>query len=99
MRDHRHRNPPPATGPDGGADDTSASDTPRPRGQARAKLALLSWAGAYAELLLVLAIGGRAMAGWPLALRPLALSGLMVASVTWVIVPAMTRLFRRWLLR
>jgi antibiotic biosynthesis monooxygenase (ABM) superfamily enzyme len=27
------------------------------------------------------------------------LSGLMVAAMTWVIVPAMTRLFRGWLLR
>jgi len=35
----------------------------------------------------------------PLALRALAMSGLMVAAMTWVIVPVMTRLFRSWLLR
>jgi antibiotic biosynthesis monooxygenase (ABM) superfamily enzyme len=39
------------------------------------------------------------MAGWPLALRALVLSGLMVAAMTWVIVPLVARLFRRWLLR
>jgi len=47
----------------------------------------------------VLAIGGPAMGGWPLALRALVLSGLMVAAMTWVIVPVVTRLFRGWLLR
>ena len=77
----------------------SASDSQQHRGRPRAKLALLTWAGAYAVILLVLAIGGRAMAGWPLALRALVLSGLMVAAMTWVIVPVTTRLFRGWLLR
>jgi len=57
--------------------------------------------GAYtvAVALLVLAIGGPAMAGWPLAVRALVVSGLMVAAMTWVIVPVVTRLFRGWLLR
>jgi len=68
-------------------------------GRPQAKLALLTWAGAYAVIMLVLAVGGPAMAGWPLALRALALSGLMVAAMTWVIVPVITRLFRGWLLR
>ena len=76
-----------------------ASDSPRRSGPARAKLALLTWAGAYAVVLLVLAIGGPAMGGWPLALRALVLSGLTVAAMTWVIVPVVTRLFRGWLLR
>jgi len=76
-----------------------ASDSSRRSGPARAKLALLTWAGAYAVVLLVLAIGGPAMGGWPLALRALVLSGLMVAAMTWVIVPVVTRLFRGWLLR
>jgi len=72
----------------------------RHRGRwSRAKLALLTWAGAYGVVLLVLAVGGPAMASWPLAVRALVLSGLMVAAMTWVIVPAVTRLFRGWLLR
>jgi uncharacterized protein len=81
------------------ATSTWASDSQQHNGRLRAKLALLTWAGAYAVILLVLAVGGRAMAGWPLALRALVLSGLMVAAMTWVIVPVMTRLFRDWLLR
>jgi antibiotic biosynthesis monooxygenase (ABM) superfamily enzyme len=76
-----------------------ASDSQRRRGRPRAKLALLTWAGAYAVILVVLAAGGPAMAGWPVALRALVLSGLMVAAMTWVIVPAMRRLFRGWLVR
>jgi hypothetical protein len=62
------------------------------------QLALLTWAGAFAVVLLVLTIAGPAMAGWPLALRALVLSGLMVAAMTWVIVPVTTRLFGGWLL-
>lgn len=77
----------------------STSDSQQHSGRPRAKLALLTWAGAYAVILLVLAVGGPAMAGWPLALRALVLSGLMVAAMTWVIVPATVRLFRGWLLR
>jgi antibiotic biosynthesis monooxygenase (ABM) superfamily enzyme len=50
-------------------------------------------------VLVVLGVGGPAMAGWPLALRALVLSGLVVAAMTWAIAPAMARLFRGWLLR
>jgi hypothetical protein len=83
----------------GGAGGLPASYS-RQRGRwSRAKLALLTWAGAYAVILLVLAIGGPAMASWPLAVRALVVSGLMVAAMTWIIVPVVTRLFRRWLLR
>jgi uncharacterized protein len=78
---------------------TSASDAQQHNGRPRAKLALLTWVGAYAVVLLVLGIGGPTLAGWPLALRALVLSGLMVAAMTWVIVPVTTRLFRGWLLR
>lgn len=65
----------------------------------RWKLALLTWLGAYAVILLVLAIAGPAIADWPVPLRALLLSGVMVAAMTWVIVPLMMRLFRPWLLR
>ena len=83
----------------GGADGLPASNSQQRGRWSRARLALLTWAGAYAVILLVLAIGGPAMAGWPLAVRALVVSGLMVAAMTWVIVPVMTRLFRAWLLR
>lgn len=83
----------------GGAHGMPASDSQQQGGRPRVKLALLTWAGAYAVILLVLAIAGPAMASWPLAVRALVLSGLMVTAMTWVIVPVMTRLSRGWLLR
>jgi hypothetical protein len=82
-----------------GATNEPTSGSRRHRGPPRAKLALLTWGGAYAVILGVLGVGGPALAGWPLALRALVVSGLMVAAMTWVIVPLMTRLFRGWLLR
>jgi antibiotic biosynthesis monooxygenase (ABM) superfamily enzyme len=38
------------------------------------------------------------MAGWPLVLRTLLISVLMVTALTWVVLPALTRLLRGWLL-
>jgi hypothetical protein len=86
---------PPASGPD----DRSTSGSQPHSGPPRTKLALLTWVGAYAVILVVLAVGGPALASWPLTLRALVVSGLMVAAMTWVIVPVMTRLFGGWLAR
>jgi hypothetical protein len=63
----------------------------------RYKMALLSWVGAYAVITGILAVLGPMMATWPLLLRTLLLSVLMVAAMTWLVVPAVTRLFRGWL--
>lgn len=64
----------------------------------RYKLALLTWAGAYVVITLILQILGPTMAPWPLPLRTLALSALMVAALTWLVIPSLTRIFRLWLL-
>jgi uncharacterized protein len=72
----------------------------RPRvGPPRYKLALLTWAGAYAVITLLLTVLGPAIAAWPLGLRTLVLSALMVIMLTWLVLPALTRLFRKWLMR
>lgn len=63
----------------------------------RYKLALLTWVAAYALITTFLALLGPTLAGWPLALRTLVLSVTMVAALTWVIMPRLTRLFRPWL--
>jgi len=63
----------------------------------RYKLALLTWFAAYALITSFLALFGPAIADWPLALRTLILSSTMVAALTWVIMPRLTRLFRCWL--
>ena len=63
----------------------------------RYKLALLTWAGAYAVITLILVVLGPAMEPWPLPLRTLLISGLMVGALTWAVIPLLTRLFRGWL--
>jgi antibiotic biosynthesis monooxygenase (ABM) superfamily enzyme len=70
---------------------------PHPAGPPRYKLALLTWAGAYAVVTAILATLGPTLASWPLVLRSLLLSVLMVVALTWLIMPAFTRLFHAWL--
>jgi antibiotic biosynthesis monooxygenase (ABM) superfamily enzyme len=70
---------------------------PRPSAPPRYKLALLTWVGAYAVITAILAVLGPVMIAWPLLLRTLVLSVLMVLAMTWLVVPTMTRLFRGWL--
>ena len=69
----------------------------KPAGPQRYKLALLTWAGAYALITLILAVAGPTMASWPLALRTLVLSAAMVVALTWLVMPRLTRLCRGWL--
>ena len=69
----------------------------RPAGAPRYKLALLTWAGAYTVVTLLLALLGPAIATWPLVLRTLVLSVTMVVALTWLIMPRLTRLFGSWL--
>jgi antibiotic biosynthesis monooxygenase (ABM) superfamily enzyme len=75
---------------------TTQSET-RDERPPRIKLAILTWASAYALITTFLAVLGPSMAGWPLALRTLVLSVAMVSTLTWVIMPRLTRLFRPWL--
>jgi antibiotic biosynthesis monooxygenase (ABM) superfamily enzyme len=63
----------------------------------RYKLALLTWAGAYAVITLILHVLGPAMVTWPLPLRTLLLSAVMAPAMTWLVIPFLTRLFRSWL--
>ena len=75
----------------------TAQHTP-PAAPPRYKLALLTWAGAFGVITLILDLLGPTMAGWPLVLRTLLISVLMVNALTWIVLPALTRLFRAWLL-
>jgi hypothetical protein len=63
----------------------------------RYKLAVVTWTGVYAVMTFIFAAVGPALAPWPLPLRTLVLSALMVAALTWLVMPALTRLFRSWL--
>jgi antibiotic biosynthesis monooxygenase (ABM) superfamily enzyme len=76
---------------------TGQEHAPQPGGPSRYKLALLTWAGAYIVITAILATLGPTLASWPLAVRTLALSGLMVVALTWLIMPALARLCHSWL--
>ena len=65
----------------------------------RYKMALITWIGAYSAITAILYELGPAMATWPLPLRTLLISVLMVVTLTWVVIPTLTRLFRSWLVR
>jgi antibiotic biosynthesis monooxygenase (ABM) superfamily enzyme len=63
----------------------------------RHKMALLTWAGAWALITLILWLLGPVTATWPLPLRTLLISVLMVLGLTWVVIPNLTRIFATWL--
>jgi len=63
----------------------------------RHKMALLTWAGAWALITLILWLLGPVTATWPLPLRTLLISVLMVLGLTWVVIPKLTRIFAGWL--
>jgi antibiotic biosynthesis monooxygenase (ABM) superfamily enzyme len=69
-----------------------------PQRPSRHKLALLTWAGAYGVITVILEVLGPLMQEWPLPVRTLLLSSLMVASLTWVVMPLLARVFRGWLI-
>jgi uncharacterized protein len=70
---------------------------PPPTQPPRHKLALLTWLGAYPVITIILAVLGPALISWPLALRTLVLSVLMVVTLTWLVMPVLTRALRSWL--
>lgn len=63
----------------------------------RYKLALLTWIGVYPMITVLLAVLGPTTATWPLPLRTLVLTALMVPTLTWLVIPTLTRFFRGWL--
>jgi antibiotic biosynthesis monooxygenase (ABM) superfamily enzyme len=63
----------------------------------RHKMALVTWAGAWALITLILWVLGPAMAIWPLPLRTFVLSVLMVVGMTWLVIPYLTRILAGWL--
>ena len=52
-------------------------------------MALLTWLGAYPVITITLGVLGPITTGWPLPLRTLLISGLMVAALTWGVLPAL----------
>jgi hypothetical protein len=65
----------------------------------RYKQAIITWLGVYPALTVTLAVLGPAMESWPLPLRTLLVTLLMVPALIWVILPLLRRMFRSWLFR
>ena len=63
----------------------------------RHRMALVTWLGAWAVISLILWALQPVMGSWPLLARTFVLSGLMVVTLTWGVLPALSRVFRRWL--
>jgi len=77
---------------------TTSQKAPPPNAQpSRYKQAIITWLGVYPALTLILAALGPAMESWPLPLRTLLVTLLMVPALTWLILPLLRRMFRSWL--
>ncbi len=74
-------------------DPSCTSDTPVPVW----KQALLTWLGLYPTVLVVAYTLGILLARWPIPARSIVTSGITVALMTWLVMPRVTRAFRRWL--
>ena len=59
---------------------------------ARCKLVLLTWLAVYPTMTLLFALLGPTIAPWPLPLRTLALSSIMVPIVTIIVMPRLSRM-------
>jgi antibiotic biosynthesis monooxygenase (ABM) superfamily enzyme len=64
----------------------------------RYKLAVITWLGVYPTLTATLALLGPMMETWPLPLRTLLVTLLLVPLLVFAIFPLLNRAFRGWLL-
>lgn len=63
----------------------------------RARMAVVTWLGIFPTVSLVLWLVAPLLAAWPFLLRTAALTALIVATMTWVVMPRLTRWLRGWL--
>jgi len=63
----------------------------------RWKMAITTFAGVYPVAYLVLRFIGPHETTWPASLRALLTAGILVPSLTWIVMPRLTKLLRRWL--
>lgn len=76
----------------------TTTSTPNPHGGFLPhRLALLTWAVAWPVITLLLEILQPLLRDWPLPLRTLVLSALMVAVLSLVLMPRLTRRSAKWL--
>jgi len=61
------------------------------------KMAIVTLLGVFPTSLGLSETVGRSMMGWPLLLRSLVFAALMVALLTWVVMPLVTRALHKWI--
>jgi uncharacterized protein len=61
------------------------------------KMALVTWATIFPLITLVVVATAPLVGGWPLVARLAVTTGVTVPLMTWVVMPRVTRLLRRWL--
>ncbi|CAN5465692.1 hypothetical protein BH09PSE5_BH09PSE5_22800 [soil metagenome] len=65
----------------------------------RWKIAVVTWLGICPTVYVLFLLTGDLMKSWPLSLRTVALTIAVVAVMTWVVAPQLTKLLRPWLTR
>ena len=60
---------------------------------------MIVWLAIYPTITLLLELGGPLFNDWPLPLRTLALTGIAVPTMVFVLLPALQRVFGGWLRR
>jgi antibiotic biosynthesis monooxygenase (ABM) superfamily enzyme len=63
----------------------------------RWKTAVVVWLAIYPTITLVLWLAGPSIASWPLGLRTLAITVVVVPLMVYVLIPVFQRLLRPWL--
>ncbi len=63
----------------------------------RYKMALVTWLGVFVTLAIVSRLLAPLLSGLPVLLNQLVTTGLVVALLTYLIMPRLTQLFKRWL--
>jgi uncharacterized protein len=64
---------------------------------AKWKMAVVTFAAIYPLALLVTLVLVPHTAAWPVLLQPVVFGAVLVPSMTWIVMPRLTRLLRRWL--
>ena len=69
----------------------------RPTMPPRWKTAVLIWLAIYPSITFLLWLAGPRIASWPLALRTLAITAVLVPLMVFLLIPAFQRLLAPWL--
>lgn len=67
------------------------------QGPPRWKVAVVTWLGIFPTVYLLFRATADLLAPWPLLVRTIVLTLAVVAAMTWVVAPVLTKLFRPWL--